>query len=70
MAHKRKLLAQVQDSVRVNGRIRQTKERYIHDNPVFKGLVWKATAWRFSSAVYWLLDPRGETEVEWTAVEW
>lgn len=40
---------------------------YIHDNPVRKGLVWEATAWRFSSAAYWLLDPPGESDVILTA---
>ncbi len=48
----------------------QTKVQYIHDNPVRKGLVWESTAWRFSSAGYWLMDPSGETEVVLTAVEW
>jgi REP element-mobilizing transposase RayT len=48
----------------------QTKVRYIHENPVRKGLVWEATAWRFSSAAYWLLDPPGETDVILTEVEW
>jgi hypothetical protein len=48
----------------------QTKLRYIHDNPVRKGLVWEATAWRFSSSGYWLLEPPGETDVVLTAVEW
>ncbi|MBK8985228.1 MAG: hypothetical protein IPM39_03965 [Chloroflexi bacterium] len=43
---------------------------YVHDNPVRKGLVWEATAWRFSSATYWLLDPPGESDVILTAVTW
>lgn len=41
---------------------------YLHDNPRRKGLVREGTAWRFSSAGYWLSD--GETDVELTGVAW
>ena len=34
----------------------QQKIDYIHENPVRKGLVTEATAWRFSSAAHWLED--------------
>jgi putative transposase len=47
----------------------QTKVRYIHENPLRKGLVWDVTGWRFSSAAYWLLDPPGETDVLLSAIE-
>ena len=48
----------------------QTKSNYLHDNPRRKGLVQEASAWRFSSAAYWLLEPPGDSDVELTAVEW
>jgi len=48
----------------------KTKVDYIRDNPRRKGLVRDPTAWRFSSAAYWLLDPPGESDVVLTAVEW
>ena len=32
----------------------QAKLSYLHDNPRRKGLMWEATAWRFSAAAYWL----------------
>jgi REP element-mobilizing transposase RayT len=48
----------------------QTKINYLHDNPRRKGLVHDVRGWRFSSAAYWLSDPRGESDVELTAVEW
>ncbi len=48
----------------------QTKSNYLHDNPRRKGLGREATAWRFSSAAYWLLDPPGDSDVMLTAIEW
>ncbi len=48
----------------------QTKVNYLHDNPRRKGLVREATQWRFSSAVYWLLDPPEKSDVMLTAVAW
>ncbi len=48
----------------------KTKFNYLHDNPRRKGLVREATAWRFSSAARWLLEPAGESDVELTGVEW
>ncbi len=48
----------------------QTKFAYIHDNPRRKGLVREGSAWRFSSAAYWLLDPPEETDVILTGIEW
>ena len=46
------------------------KAAYIHDNPRRKGLVRDATAWRFSSAAHWLLDPPGPSDVILSAVPW
>lgn len=46
----------------------QTKFDYLHDNPRRKGLVHEVTAWRFSSAGYWLGG--GDTDVELTGVAW
>ena len=48
----------------------RTKVAYLHDNPRRKGLVHEATAWRFSSAAYWLQEPPRETNVVLTGVEW
>ncbi len=48
----------------------QSKLDYLHDNPRRKGLVQEATAWRFSSAAYWLGDLSGKSDVELTAVAW
>ncbi|KAA3661075.1 MAG: hypothetical protein DWQ04_17495 [Chloroflexi bacterium] len=48
----------------------QTKFAYIHNNPRRKGLVHQGTAWRFTSAAYWLLDPPGKTDVLLTGIEW
>ncbi len=48
----------------------QTKISYLHDNPWRKGLVTDITAWRFSSAGYWLSDPPGETDVILSQVAW
>ncbi|HOU14599.1 MAG TPA: hypothetical protein PKZ84_15950 [Anaerolineae bacterium] len=42
----------------------------MHDNPRRKGLVREATAWRFSSAAYWLLEPAGEPDVIMATIEW
>ncbi len=48
----------------------RSKWDYLHDNPRRKGLVWAGTAWRFSSAAYWLLDPPGESDARLTRIEW
>jgi len=48
----------------------QTKVNYLHDNPRRKGLVHEVTAWRFSSAAYWLQEPPGESDVVLTGVQW
>jgi REP element-mobilizing transposase RayT len=48
----------------------RTKVNYLHDNPCRKGLVHEATAWRSSSAAYWLLEPPGESDVLLTGVQW
>ncbi len=48
----------------------QTKVQYLHDNPRRKGLVTDVTAWRFSSAGYWLGDPPEETDVVLSQVFW
>jgi REP element-mobilizing transposase RayT len=48
----------------------RTKVAYLHDNPRRKGLVHEATAWRFSSAAYWLQEPSGESDVVLTGVQW
>ena len=47
-----------------------TKQDYLHDNPKRKGLVLDPTAWRFSSAAYWLLDKPGYSDVILTTIEW
>jgi putative transposase len=46
------------------------KANYLHDNPRRKGLVLLAVDWRFSSAAFWLEDPRGDSDVALSAVEW
>ncbi len=48
----------------------QSKLNYLHDNPRRKGLVLDETAWRFSSAAYWLLDMPEKSDVKLTAVAW
>jgi len=48
----------------------RTKVDYLHDNPRRKGLVQEATAWRFSSAGSWLLDPPEPCDVTLTGVAW
>ncbi|MBP6473488.1 MAG: hypothetical protein KBE23_11390 [Chloroflexi bacterium] len=48
----------------------RTKVTYVHDNPRRKGLVTDVTAWRFSSAGYWLGEPPGETDVVLSEVIW
>jgi REP element-mobilizing transposase RayT len=48
----------------------RTKVNYLHDNPRRKGLVHEATAWRFSSAAYWLQEPSGASDVILTGVQW
>ena len=48
----------------------QTKVNYLHDNPCRKGLVREGTAWRFSSAGHWLLEPPEATDVVLSAVQW
>lgn len=48
----------------------RSKLNYLHDNLRRKGLVREATAWRFSSAAYWLEEPRGESDVVLSAVPW
>ena len=48
----------------------QIKSDYLHDNPRRRGLVREVTAWRFSSAAYWLLDPPCESDVQLTALDW
>lgn len=48
----------------------QTKMTYLHDNPRRKGLVIDVTAWRFSSAAYWLGDLQEETDVVLSEVVW
>ena len=40
------------------------KLRYIHDNPVRKGLVRNAEHWRYSSAGDYLGEERGELEID------
>ena len=42
----------------------KTRLDHIHDDPVRKGLVQKATDWRFSSAGDWLTQHDGYIEVE------
>ena len=44
--------------------------RLSHDNPKRKGIVIDPTAWRFSSAAWWLLDMPGYSDVILTAIEW
>ena len=46
----------------------QQKIDYIHENPVRKGLVTEASAWRFSSAAAWLEN--GTSDVFLSAVTW
>jgi hypothetical protein len=48
----------------------QTKIDYLHDNPRRKGLVLDPLSWRFSSAAYWLGEPRGYSDVILSAIEW
>ena len=48
----------------------QTKIDYLHDNPRRKGLVHEATAWRFSSARYWLSDANDDSDVKLSGVAW
>ncbi len=48
----------------------RTKIDYLHANPCRKGLVHEPTAWRFSSAAHWLLDPPGKSDVSLTAAQW
>ena len=47
----------------------QTKINYLPDNPRRKGLVHEASAWRFSSAAYWLND-EDPSDVELTGMAW
>ena len=47
-----------------------TKQNYLHGNPKRKGLFLDPTAWRFSSAAYWLLDTPRYSDVILTAIEW
>ena len=48
----------------------QTKIDYLHDNPRRKGLILDPLSWRFSSAAFWLQEPRGQSDVILSAVEW
>jgi REP element-mobilizing transposase RayT len=43
---------------------------YLHENPCRKGLVARADYWRFSSASYWLCEPRVANDVSLSALEW
>jgi REP element-mobilizing transposase RayT len=48
----------------------QQKFDYVHENPYRKGLVRRATDWRFSSASSWLLDRAEENDVLLSGLEW
>jgi len=48
----------------------QIKFNYLHENPCRKGLVVRASEWRFSSASYWLSEPRPENDVILSHLVW
>jgi putative transposase len=48
----------------------QTKCDYLHTNPCRKGLVVRASEWRFSSASYWLSEAKTKNDVLLTALQW
>jgi len=48
----------------------QTKFDYLHENPCRKGLVSRASEWRFSSASYWLSDVKPTNDVVLSALQW
>jgi len=43
---------------------------YIHENPCRKGLVRRASEWRFSSAAYFAADGAEPSDVQLTAIDW
>jgi REP element-mobilizing transposase RayT len=46
------------------------KADYLHDNPCRKGLVARADYWRFSSAGFWLCEPRIINDVTLSGIDW
>ena len=48
----------------------QTKFNYLHENPCRKGLVVRASEWRFSSASHWLSDGSPTNDVVLSALQW
>ena len=48
----------------------RTRFDYLHENPCRKGLVVRATDWRYSSASYWESDGTHEPIVPLTAIDW
>ncbi|MDX1947272.1 MAG: hypothetical protein SFU86_17860 [Pirellulaceae bacterium] len=43
---------------------------YLHENPCRKGLVRRASEWRFSSAAHWLSDGREPSDVKLSGISW
>jgi putative transposase len=43
---------------------------YLHENPCRKGLVLRASDWRFSSAAYFASDGESKSEVKLTGIDW
>lgn len=43
---------------------------YLHENPCRKGLVLRASDWRYSTAAYFVSDGESKSEVRLTGIDW